>query len=150
MNKNTCIECHACCGAGGFAISELQKLKEDACHHLVSGCCAIYERRPGRCRDFLCLYVTEDGQGLLPEQRPDRCGVIMHGARTFYRGKEVPGAPLAVATEVRPGALDNPWAILMIEQVAATRAVLIKRLDGTTKLIGPPEIVNALKLVDIE
>jgi hypothetical protein len=69
----SCGACTACCDAVG--VEELGKSEFTQCKHLCATGCAIYKKRPGQCRDYMCswraLWTPND-----ESWRPDHLGVI--------------------------------------------------------------------------
>jgi hypothetical protein len=73
LAKRQCGPCTACCVDLEIAAPELKKKARQPCPHLDGGC-AIYQTRPGVCRQFLCGWrlFEEMGDGW----RPDLSGVL--------------------------------------------------------------------------
>jgi len=68
-----CGECSLCCTV--LRVDELAKLGGTPClHQRASGGCGIYERRPGICRAYRCLWL---GGGLREGDRPDALGAVL-------------------------------------------------------------------------
>jgi hypothetical protein len=80
----TCGDCTVCCTVMAIDKPEIQKEAGVTCRYCVAGGCAIYDARPGLCRDYHCgwrqLSVLDDSW------RPDRSGVFVelepHDGRT--------------------------------------------------------------------
>ncbi len=59
MQKRECGSCSLCCKL--LPVSALYKPQNQWCKHCVPGKgCASYRLRPKACRDFACLWLTED------------------------------------------------------------------------------------------
>lgn len=59
-----------------MAITELGKRPGIWCHHCAPGKgCAIYDDRPTSCRDFACLWLSQQSVPL--ECRPDRTKIVL-------------------------------------------------------------------------
>jgi hypothetical protein len=71
--ERSCGSCTLCCKV--MAVPELAKPADQWCRHArKSAGCAIYETRPGICREFRCLWL----QGLLPEEcKPERAHAVV-------------------------------------------------------------------------
>ena len=61
-----CGDCDMCCRAPAIDASQLEphelpllkpKPAGEKCQHCTSGGCGIYQKRPGICRGYMCLYV---------------------------------------------------------------------------------------------
>lgn len=62
LDARTCGTCTLCCRLPD--IDALSKPANAWCDHCVEGQgCLIYERRPALCRDFLCLWRTDEDLG---------------------------------------------------------------------------------------
>lgn len=75
VGARACGACTICCIALGIDTSQIQKRTGSLCRHCQGGGCAIYETRPGACRDFFCAWMQNAGLG--PEWRPDLSGVFL-------------------------------------------------------------------------
>lgn len=70
-----CAGCTACCVLP--EIEALQKPADIPCRHCsVDKGCRAYDARPQLCRDFLCLWVTDDALG--PQWQPSRTGMLVY------------------------------------------------------------------------
>ncbi len=68
-----CGACSLCCTV--LRVDELRKLGGTPCvHQCAGGGCGIYERRPGICRAYRCLWL---GGGLRDGDRPDALGAVL-------------------------------------------------------------------------
>lgn len=71
----TCGTCTLCCRLPD--IDELSKPANAWCSHCVdSKGCTIYENRPQTCRDFLCLWMTDNNLG--PEWDPAKAHMMIY------------------------------------------------------------------------
>jgi hypothetical protein len=75
VEGRACGACTICCIVPGIDTSQIQKRTGSVCRHCRDGGCAIYEDRPGACRDFFCAWMHRAGLG--PEWRPDLSGVFL-------------------------------------------------------------------------
>src|SRR3954453_4193121 len=66
-----CGECTACCMVMGVA--EVPTPFYTPCPHQTEAGCAIYDKRPGPCRDFYCEWLVG---GLTEDDRPDKLGLV--------------------------------------------------------------------------
>ncbi len=86
--KRECGTCSLCCTV--LRVDELAKLGGVDCVHQRSGRgCGIYERRPGICRAYRCLWL----RGHFEESdRPDRLGAVLdfvnHGGQLMLEMRE--------------------------------------------------------------
>lgn len=70
-----CGTCTLCCELP--EIDEFSKPANVACQHCQAGTgCAIYDRRPSLCRDFLCLWMADDMLG--PEWEPSVAHMMVY------------------------------------------------------------------------
>jgi len=70
---NRCGGCTACCVA--LDVRSLRKDEFQPCPQICGQGCAIYERRPGECRDYECVWLKYGQNSLVT--RPDRLGAVM-------------------------------------------------------------------------
>ena len=121
-----CGECTACCTILG--VPELEKPRYTACEHDTGKSCGIYEKRPGSCRSFKCVWL----QGLVPiEERPDKTGIIW-SVTTPNPGK--PQYP--VAMEVTEGSSKVEPGLSMILRVTERTPVIIISSGNTRRIVG--------------
>lgn len=121
-----CGGCTACCTI--YEIEETGKPQGETCAHCTGGGCGIYRDRPRICRDYSCAW--RDGVAA-EDARPDRCGVVFDYAQT-------PRAPLLIAYEVVPGALEGPRARAAIEHLLRKGAgVFLVHAGGTVRPNDP-------------
>jgi len=70
-----CGGCTVCCVAPSIVTEGLVKAPGVACSNCTGSGCAIYERRPTLCRDYLCAWKRI---AWIPEEmRPDRSGLLI-------------------------------------------------------------------------
>jgi len=83
VGEGRCGSCTLCCRL--TAIPELQKPLNTWCHCCeINKGCRVYKTRPQSCRKFECVWYKK--RDLLPELRPDRCGVMfekLFGTNTY-------------------------------------------------------------------
>jgi len=72
-----CGTCTFCCQAP--IIPELKKPLGVMCQHCDGQRCKIYDHRPASCQNFWCVWAQKEG--LDPNLRPDRCGVMFEKLR---------------------------------------------------------------------
>lgn len=139
MLRNSCGGCTACCTV--MEVGEIQKAAWTPCEHLVEKGCGIYGKHPSECKGFSCGWVN----GLVGDgsdtYRPDKLGLMF-----TYNGTVSYGHHL-ICHEVWDGALDNPEAQELIEQICQYQPLLLvtKKIPKrwlATKLVG--EIANLL------
>lgn len=142
MSERSCGTCTACCNA--LAIEELAKPGFADCPnvqtHDAHGCagCAIYDDRPGSCRDFQCLWL----QGHLREvDRPDRLGVIF----TTTGHPDLGTIPLLI--EVRQGAMQQPLIKDAVGRLLQQAPVAVSTPAGG-KLIRPTPLSIEGAIID--
>jgi Fe-S-cluster containining protein len=101
-----------------------------ACEHLACSGCRIYDARPQGCRDFDCQWL----RGEIPgdeSHRPDRLGVIFDGFRDATTNEQ-----RFLAFEVWNGAFDEPAAVTLLSELAATREIQLSYRDGSWRKMG--------------
>jgi hypothetical protein len=126
----SCGECQACC--------EIKDIKEtnsplyNRCKHQCDSGCSIYKDRPKPCRDYSCLWL----QGIVSgddRRRPDRLGLMFD-----VTGTEGAMGQKLVAWETRPGAADEDQCKYVLNKIATSRLVIVKRFGGATGFaVGP-------------
>jgi hypothetical protein len=97
-----CGGCTACCTVMGVA--EVPTRFYAHCQHETASGCAIYDKRPGACRDFYCEWLV-GGFGV--GDRPDTLGLLFVPTRYADAGGL---RSCLVAYEVWPGAADSDAA----------------------------------------
>ena len=96
VRARRCGTCALCCKLIGFA--EIAKPMGQWCPHcLKTSGCAIYDNRPGECRAFNCLWLSNENFG--EEWQPTRSKMVICHVRDGDISKLVfhvdPGSPLA-------------------------------------------------------
>jgi hypothetical protein len=89
------------------------------------GGCGIYPERPDSCRAFACGWLT-DATGS-DDERPDRLGVIVVPADQDSAFASSAAAPLLVAYELRPCALESSDTELLLKRLSRHRLVALVR-----------------------
>lgn len=77
--KNDCGECRACCTTLYINEDGFKKPSQCECEWSDKEVgCLIYFNQPNPCRAFECLWLKSQSNNdrMIPELRPDRCGVI--------------------------------------------------------------------------
>jgi hypothetical protein len=113
-----CGSCQACCEV--LDIDETAKPAWQRCEHQCDTGCGIYSERPASCRGYRCLWQEGriDGD---ERRRPDNLGLM-------FDFRSLDGGPVRLcATEVRRGALQEPQASYILEQLAQKTNVMIRR-----------------------
>jgi Fe-S-cluster containining protein len=103
-----------------MGVDEIGKKPGEACGFDGVAGCAIYEKRPGGCHTFRCLWhlgILED------EDRPDKIGVM------FDAGKDEIGL-FFIGREVAPGGIDHARTLLW--ELRQIRRVFVIRHGSTT------------------
>jgi hypothetical protein len=89
-----CGTCTLCCKV--YHVAEIGKVAGKWCAHCTPGTgCAIYATRPGQCRDFNCLWLTE--VEIPPIWKPERSKMVLSifPLNGFIYVQVDPGAPSA-------------------------------------------------------
>lgn len=89
-----CGSCTLCCKV--YDVPPVGATAGNWCPNCVAGRgCKIYEVRPQQCRDFLCLWMTQDFLG--PEWKPDKARFVltMDAATRWLFVQADPGAAQA-------------------------------------------------------
>lgn len=89
-----CGACTLCCKV--YDVPEAETIAGAWCRHCAPGSgCRIWENRPKQCRDFHCLWLTQDWLG--PEWKPDRAKIVFTTDPTgqFLKFQVDPGSPNA-------------------------------------------------------
>jgi hypothetical protein len=107
-------------------VDELRKLGGTPCaHQRDAGGCGIYERRPGICRAYRCLWL---GGGLRDDDRPDALGavldVVSQGASVWLEIREA-----------RPGAFER--SARLREIAGEYRQSMPVRISDTADVLDP-------------
>ncbi|MBN9032316.1 hypothetical protein P7F60_26880 [Rhizobium sp. YJ-22] len=75
VDGRSCGTCTLCCRLPDIDLFD--KPANDWCAHCVEGSgCSIYPDRPSVCRDFLCLWMTDNALG--DEWEPGRSGMMLY------------------------------------------------------------------------
>lgn len=122
MAPRECGDCTVCCTV--MAVTELRKPSRRACEHVGREGCQIHPERPASCRLFHCLWLRGAVAGD-EALRPDALGVMFDYFVTRDTGEEH-----LIAFEAWPGALDEPAARSVLEELARTHAVRLSYRDG--------------------
>ncbi len=114
-----CRGCAACCTRLPIPAGEVgpdSKPPGVTCPRLSASGCEIYVRRPKLCVDFRCAWLADESW---PDRwRPDRSGLMC------LREEIEEGLTAAAIYEIRPGALGEPTAATIIEEIKRTTAVI--------------------------
>lgn len=116
-----CGGCTLCCYLGG--VPYLQKPSVTECQYLIPGVgCFIYEERPGTCREYTCLWNSNENW---PDSlRPDKCHVIFKMAGD--------GNLLVMMDPAYPDAWSQPEVLSAIHE-AFNNGYAIIAMRGTEK-----------------
>lgn len=90
----SCGSCALCCKV--YDVPAVPMTAGSWCPNCQPGKgCRIYEARPQQCRDFLCLWITQDFLG--PEWKPERSRFVltMDGGSRLLHAQVDPGASQA-------------------------------------------------------
>ena len=117
-----CGPCSLCCTV--LRVDELRKLGGSPCaHQRAGGGCSIYERRPGICRAYRCLWLAG---GLRDDDRPDLLGavldVVSSGASAWLEIREA--APGSFARSARLQEIAREYRDSMPVRISDTADVL--------------------------
>lgn len=129
MTPRECGDCTVCCSV--MAVTELRKASRRSCEHVGPEGCRIHPERPASCREFHCLWlrgVVAGDEAL----RPDALGVMFDYFVTRGTGEEH-----LIAFELWSGALDEPAARSLLEELARTREVRLSYRDGRWSTLAP-------------
>lgn len=120
--ENRCGLCTLCCKL--TAVPELKKPLGVWCDNCnVNSGCKIYVNRPPSCKNFKCVWYRKEN--LLPELRPDICGVIFEkliGISTY----------LALVSSEMPDAWLSPIVLESITNLLKSGAVVVIIIEGKT------------------
>lgn len=109
-----------------FDVGALEKPAGVPCpHQQTHGGCGIYRERPDSCRAFVCGWLADATWS--DDERPDRLGVIVVRADQDSAFGGSTDAPLLVAYELRPGALESCDAELLLRRLSRHRRVALVR-----------------------
>lgn len=73
--ERICGDCKVCCDVLIVDAPEMVKPPGVLCKHWCAGGCSIYDKRPGTCRGFFCVWRLF---ALPDEWRPDRSQVLLY------------------------------------------------------------------------
>jgi hypothetical protein len=107
-----CGGCTACCTVMGVA--EVPTPFYSRCPHECAGGCAVYDKRPGACRDFYCEWLVG---AFAAEDRPDRLGLLF--VPTRFAGEAGAARQCLAAYEVWPGAADTQRGRAVLGSIGA-------------------------------
>jgi len=134
-----CDGCTACCSV--FGVEEIDKAPWVTCEHLNDRGCSIYETRPKMCHEFYCLWQS----GLGPDAtRPDKLGVVFAITNGVL---ESTGCVEAQAYEIEPGAFGRPAVVMVAQELARKRILVIGHTYGgeTLRFMGPKDKIEKAK-----
>lgn len=127
IKDRECGTCSVCCMLP--QITELDKPVNVPCQHLKSdltviGQCSIYERRPGSCSNFECLWRQGHIGG--EAHRPDKIGIMwtVNKDDTYQ------------AWEVSEGSADNEKVRYMLAKIAQSLVFIFRRRNKSNSLMG--------------
>jgi uncharacterized cysteine cluster protein YcgN (CxxCxxCC family) len=123
--QNQCDGCTLCCKVP--YVSELKKPVNTLCVHCqLNVGCKIYKARPQSCRDYTCLYITDN---LSKDLKPNECHVV------FEKLKNAP-VFLALIDPDFPDSLDNPVVTNQIFKLLREHFSIVTTVgQGSTKNI---------------
>lgn len=130
----SCGECDLCCTV--LRVDALGKLGGRRCVHQrgEGKGCGIYERRPGICRAYRCLWLKG---GLLEGDRPDRLGAVVDLATRE-------GPAYVGIRQLKEGVFDaSPRLQEIAEAFRDTLPVRITRAADATNAIRPYRVLLA-------
>lgn len=135
MPKRECGSCTACCTL--MQVPELPKPAGVSCGNLCGKGCGIYEKRPGSCKAFQCLWLSGDIdiEGDPEFMRPDKFGLMFSPMYGTAFGD------LMAAWEVWPGASREAGPRQIIESLSANESLILMK-QGNRTIVGPPHEVD--------
>lgn len=140
--KRACGECAACCFFP--AIESLAKPAFQLCQHSARSGCGIYSSRPQECRDYECLWLSNDiGE---PTDRPDQLGIVFDRPTLVARHPDYAGVDFICAREIHEGARHGARAAELIRRLARVMVVRLTRMGGGSQLTGPDHLIRLLVL----
>lgn len=134
-----CGACAVCCTLMAIDKPEIQKEAGVTCRHCKSGC-AIYETRPGLCREYFCgwrqLSILDDSW------RPDRSGVFTE----LEEVNGVTGIKLVLAGNPLK-TIRQPWFIDFVMQGVRGNIPLVMGLPGPRGFQGASVDLNTREML---
>ncbi len=109
-----CGACTLCCKV--YDVPAVESVAGEWCRHAKPGRgCGIHETRPGHCRAFHCLWMTEGWLG--PEWKPDKAKMVLSLDPTtrFLHVQVDPSQPSVWRREPYYGQLKR-WAVASLPQ----------------------------------
>ena len=130
-----CGACTLCCKV--YDVPAVESVAGEWCRHAKPGRgCGIHETRPGHCRAFHCLWMTEAWLG--PEWKPERAKMVLSlDPVSRHMNVQVdPGQPNAWRREPYYGQLKR-WAV---SSLAQGRHVLVHLNKATTVVLPDRDV----------
>lgn len=147
--QNTCDGCTLCCKL--LAIPELKKPVNTNCTHCSVGVgCNIYQSRPGSCRKFNCLYITDNLQKKL---KPSDCHVVFEKLPNcaIYLALIDPDYPNALENEAIKSQilelLHNKFSIITSSGPSSVKNIMLA--EGVTQDEVWVKVNQAYKLMNL-
>lgn len=142
----TCGTCTLCCKV--YDVPDAQSVAGQWCRHCQPGRgCRIWAERPQQCRDFFCLWLTQDWLG--PEWKPEQSKIVftMEPA-TGFQFQVDPGSPNAWKREPYYGQIKR-WAAEALQRgryalvfVNKSATLVLPDRDEALGVLGPQDRVN--------
>lgn len=120
----------------------LDKPAYQLCRHSKPSGCEVYEARPQECRDYSCLWLSDE-LGEVAD-RPDAIGVVFDRPSLVADHEDYRGVPFVCAREMFAGAREGARAADLLRRFARTWVVRLTSPDGRTQLTGPESLVQLL------
>lgn len=141
MTTRACGGCTACCKI--MPVAEIKKPALERCPHQRTGKgCAIYERRPGSCRHWVCAWLVAPEE-MRDLARPDRSGYVIDILPDFVTlrddntGETTDWPVIQIWTSPnRPNAHRDPALRAYLEQTG--RMALVRTGSTDAFLLSPP------------
>ncbi|GJD48834.1 hypothetical protein OPKNFCMD_1560 [Methylobacterium crusticola] len=137
-----CGACTLCCKV--YDVPAVESVAGEWCRHAMTGRgCAIHAARPGHCRAFHCLWMTEGWLG--PEWKPDKAKMVLSldPETRFLHVQVDPGQATAWRREPYYGQLKR-WALASLPQrrhvlvfVNRNATVVLPDRDVPLGIFGP-------------
>jgi len=120
-----CGTCRECCVHVG--VEELDKKPGIPCEHLCAKGCSIYEKRPGGCRSFVCMWY----QGQFSQRdKPNQTGVVCWMAYTGIMLDKDGNKCLTLYVSHRPGKKLNKKMFNWMLQVSYQYPAIVTPMKG--------------------